>query len=87
MYEIGKLYRWRNQVGVAARINGVECIPDERPSYYRHKLTNIRYWGQHVVNSDGEEWIAFSGDLVPVNPPSGEKSISDLFKAPSHEPA
>lgn len=87
MYEIGKVYVWRNQTGVSAHINGEECVPEEPAANYRNILTGQTVWGQRVVNSDGVPWIAFRGDLIQKNPPPGEQSILDLLRTPQPETA
>jgi hypothetical protein len=86
MYEIGRVYIWQNQTGKYARINGVECTPTESPARYRHNATGQIVWSQPVTNVDGERWLAMRGDLRPKNPPAGERSITDMFKVPQHEP-
>lgn len=90
MYEIGRVYIWQNQVAGYARINGQETTVTGSAREVRGVDGRV-FVGQRT-DTPGVFYtkgfiFAERGDLRPKNPPSGEKSISDLFKAPSHEPA
>lgn len=94
MYKQDVVYIWQNQVGEYAYLNGVECMltsginpPDIDSDKY--------YWWtdtKHVkapLEEQGPEWtmMAWAGDLREKYPPSGERSILELFKQPELEPA
>lgn len=85
MYEVGKVYIWQNQVGDYAFLNGTETtVTSQRCLFYIPAMQRNMY-GWKTDSSpppsqppDGY-MIAFAGDLRPKDPPSGEKSILELF--------
>jgi len=86
-YEIGKIYIWQNQVGAAAFRNGSECTVVSAPGYYLAsdgKVCEAQVTDAPPI-SKGSVVVAMSGDLRPKNPPKGEQSILNAFKAPTKE--
>ena len=95
MYEIGKIYRWRNQVGSAAYLNNTETTVVAGPLMTKHPITGhlISVWITDTlgVSADGKHEApmgALAGALYIPDDQSGEKSILAMFtKTPELIPA
>lgn len=91
MYTVGKLYRWVGQRGRFAWLNGSECTVTGPMEMHSHSTKGIAVpmWPTDTPSRDpGFSCVgAEAGDLVPVDPPSGERSVLELFRAPELEPA
>lgn len=88
MYKEGVVYIWQNQVGVMACLNGVETMIDCGPNPPCKYVDKV-WWGTQTSDPTfpGSLVIAVAGDLREKYPPSGERSILELFKQPQLEPA
>ncbi len=88
-YEIGKVYIWQNQVGEMAHLNGTECTVTDGVSMHWCLISRRWIAGQCTDSpcERGRTYVAEAGDLRPKDPPTGERSILDLFKLPELEPA
>lgn len=84
MYEIGAVYIWQNQVDEYRVLNGSECTVLGPVEQWVLKHNGEEVEGQttdtlwHGVN--GNNMVAFAGDLHRKFPPTGELSIIELFK-------
>lgn len=89
MYEIGRVYIWQNlREHKYLNGTGTTVIGSMEPFEYERGGKQFYYCETDTVLDDGRCLWATYGELRLKNPPStGEKSIFDLFKAPSHEPA
>lgn len=91
LYEVGQVYIWQNQTGELAYLNGTECtVLGDMCEWGGENLPG--FWGQETDSLSSDDmgvfsWIAEAGDLRPKGTPSGESSITDLFKLPELEPA
>ncbi len=89
MYTVGKLHRWVNQQDDLAYLNGTECTVTG-PAQFFTAINGRRFYAQPTDTPSpyaGHLLGAERGDLVPVDPPSGERSVLDLFKLPILETA
>jgi hypothetical protein len=87
MYEIGKVYVWRNATGRFAYLSGLETTVTGPAQWYEQLTTGRVFQGQ-PTDSQSREYpgsviMAERGDLVPKDPPTGERSVYDLFKLPT----
>lgn len=89
MYQIGVVYVWQNQSGILAHLNGLETVVLGLPEEYEDIDTGMSAVGQETDTiDDGYTVYAEPGDLRRKNPPSGEKSVMDLFEfQPEMEPS
>lgn len=91
MYKTGVVYIWQNQVGEYSFLNGMETTVLTGP----HKAigAGMQTWWETDSLLPGKpnlkQWyiVAFPGDLREKEPPSGERSILELFKQPELQPA
>ena len=91
MYQLNTVYIWQNQVGKYAVLNGTETTVLGGP-YQPDENDEVVWWETNTLppdETDPNEWFmtAYVGDLRPKDPPSGEKSILELFTLPVLEPA
>jgi hypothetical protein len=93
MYKVGEVYVWQNQSGINAYLNGTECAVTQGPDpfFCETEKKIVDGWDTDSPLPPGVSsdlvMVAFEGDLRPKEPPSGEKSILNLFKQPMLEPA
>jgi len=94
MYEIGKLYRWRNQIGSAAYLNNTETTVVAGPLMTKHPVTGhfVSVWITDTlgVADNGHEAPlgALPGALYVPDDQKGEKLILAMFtKTPELMPA
>lgn len=83
MYERCRLYVWRGQVGYMAIYNGAVCHVTGPRVRARCATTGRTTWGwptDSPSHRDGATVYAEAGDLQPIDPPSGEWRIYQLFK-------
>lgn len=80
-YQIGKVYIWQNLVN-EYQYNGKECTVIGNIEEYIDVYGNKKI-GQMVDEMwDGAHVMVGKGYLRPKFPPSGEKSISEMFSKP-----
>lgn len=81
-YQVGAVYIWQNLVNMS-EYNGAECTVIGNIEEYLSKYDGKKYIGQMTDEvMDGCHVMAGKGYLRPKNPPSGEKSISEMFSKP-----
>lgn len=84
IYEIGRVYIWQN-LKIDTHLNGKETTVIGNIKKYQDISTGVLYYAQDTDTppEDGEEFApAEEGQLRPKFPPSGEKSISEMFSKP-----
>lgn len=84
MYEVGKIYVWQN-LKRATHLNGKETTVIGDIQLCRDLLTGDLFYAQDTDTppEEGEDFAAAAeGQLRLKNPPSGEKSISEMFSKP-----
>lgn len=81
MYEIGRVYIWQNLVNDPQH-NGSECTVIGDIEEYTDIYGNRKIGQETDTIWDGVVIMAHKGYLRPKFPPSGEKSISEMFSKP-----
>lgn len=81
-YQVGAVYIWQNLVAQHNH-NGKECTIIGSIKEFVCKCDGKTYIGQATDEiENGNNIMALKGQLRPKNPPSGEKSISEMFSKP-----
>ena len=83
-YEVGAVYIWQN-CNIATYLNGRETTVIGDVEQRVDISTGELYYAQDTDTDpeDGEQYAsAEKGQLRPKFPPSGEKSISEMFSKP-----
>lgn len=81
IYEVGRIYVWRNQRAPYEWLNGEETIVTS--DVIVEMLHGKQHYGQKtdtVGRLTGKFILAESGDLCAKDRPSGEQSVLDQFK-------
>lgn len=81
-YQVGHVYIWQNLVD-DCQYNGKECIVIDNVQEFVSAHDGKTYIAQKTDEViDGNIIMARKGFLRPKFPPSGEKSISEMFSKP-----
>ena len=83
-YEVGKIYVWKNRIGEWSQLNGTETtvIGNVIEASYANNSSRKALAQETDTIFNGNIMSADKYSLRPKNPPSGEKSISEMFSKP-----
>lgn len=82
-YALGPVYIWQNCVKEFEKLNGTETIVIGNVQDCEYFGTTVTAQGQLTDTIfNGTIMAADKHSLRPKNPPSGEKSISEMFSKP-----
>lgn len=82
-YALGPVYIWQNCIEEWSQLNGLETIVIGNVQEYEYADCNVKALAQQTdTEFKGQKMCADDTQLRLKNPPSGEKSISEMFSKP-----